>query len=534
MSGADSPARHLGRHDVAIVGSGCIGSILARVLAAGGRRVLLLERGRHPRFALGESSTPLAALALERLSARTGLADLRQLASHGAWTAHLSQLGRGLKRGFTFYGHERGRPFANGPDNGRRLLVAASPDDLVADTHWLRADVDLHLVGRAAAEGVAYHDGVELDAFEETAAGVRLAGRDGGGRIVAEAAFLIDASGPGGFLAHALDVPARRGPGRVRSGLLYAHLAEAGSFVAAARAAGADMPSGPYPDERAAVHHLLEEGWMYVLPFDHGVASCGFLVEEGHAGGLDTGDPAAAWRELLARYPTLEAQLGGARPVVGPRWIGRVQHRLAVASGARWALLPHAYAFVDPMFSTGIAWGLLAVERLADLLLGGGGDLRRDLARYGELLAAEADQIDRIVALAYAARRDFAAFTASSLLYFANVSFQEVRQRLLPPPAEGWAWEGFLGAGDRAREDELEEAPVRLEGGSEPFARWVAERIAPRDVIGLDDPGRRNLHPVDLEVLVARAPRLGLTGAELRRLLPRLRGEPVAPEPARP
>ena len=147
--------RGLGRFDVAIVGSGCIGSILARALAAGGRRVLLLERGRHPRFALGESSTPLAALALERLAARYGLPDLRHLASHGAWMAHLPHLRRGLKRGFTFYGHERGRPFANGPDNERRLLVAASPDDAVADTHWLRADVDAHLVQRAVAEGVA-------------------------------------------------------------------------------------------------------------------------------------------------------------------------------------------------------------------------------------------------------------------------------------------------------------------------------------------------------------------------------------------
>jgi FADH2 O2-dependent halogenase len=260
------------------------------------------------------------------------------------------------------------------------------------------------------------------------------------------------------------------------------------------------------------------------------VASCGFLVEDGAGDGLDTGDPAAAWRSMLGRYPTLEAQLGEARLVVGPRWVERAQHRLAIARGERWAMLPHAYAFVDPLFSTGIAWGLLAVERLAGLLLGGEGDL----GRYADGLAAEADQIERLVALAYAARRDFAAFTAAGFLYFAVVSFQEVRQRLLPPPPGGWGWEGFLGAADPTVETLYEEAPARLAAGGGAFARWVEEAIAPRNVVGLADPGRRNLYPVDLDVLIARAPLLGLTVAELRQGLPRLRGEapPLGAEPA--
>ena len=63
-----SPA--LGDFDVAIVGSGFAGSLLARLLARRGLAVALVERGQHPRFALGESSTPLAALALERLARR--------------------------------------------------------------------------------------------------------------------------------------------------------------------------------------------------------------------------------------------------------------------------------------------------------------------------------------------------------------------------------------------------------------------------------------------------------------------------------
>ena len=77
--------RGVERREVVIAGGGFAGSILARALHAEGRDVLLLERGRHPRFALGESSTPLANLALERLAVRYGFDDLWTLAAHGRW-----------------------------------------------------------------------------------------------------------------------------------------------------------------------------------------------------------------------------------------------------------------------------------------------------------------------------------------------------------------------------------------------------------------------------------------------------------------
>ena len=115
--------------EVAIVGSGFAGSLLARVLAVLGYDVVLLERGTHPRFAIGESSTPLANLSLERLGARYGLADCYAMATHGRWVAHYPDVRRGLKRGFTFYRHHPGEPFANRGFESERLLVAASPDD---------------------------------------------------------------------------------------------------------------------------------------------------------------------------------------------------------------------------------------------------------------------------------------------------------------------------------------------------------------------------------------------------------------------
>ena len=54
-----------GSFDIAIVGSGFSGSLLAILCRRLGRSVVLIERGSHPRFAIGESSSPLANLVLE-------------------------------------------------------------------------------------------------------------------------------------------------------------------------------------------------------------------------------------------------------------------------------------------------------------------------------------------------------------------------------------------------------------------------------------------------------------------------------------
>src|SRR6476646_7263600 len=99
--------------EVAIGGSGFAGSLIARVLAVQGYDVVLLERGAHPRFAIGESSTPLANLSLERLGVRYGMADGYRLATYGRWMNNHPDLRRGLKRGFTYYRHHPGEAFEN-------------------------------------------------------------------------------------------------------------------------------------------------------------------------------------------------------------------------------------------------------------------------------------------------------------------------------------------------------------------------------------------------------------------------------------
>src|SRR5207302_900152 len=346
---------------VAIVGSGFAGSLLARILAVQGHGVALLERGTHPRFAIGESSTPLANLTLERLARRYGLGDCYDLPAHGRWIARFPELRRGLKRGFTFYRHHAGRPFLSDGSRTERLLVAASPSDHIADNHWLRADVDHHFVRAAVAAGVEYRDRTVVTA--EMLKTLR-------------ADFVVDASGPGGFLAHELAIPSALSRMHTNAGLLFSHFDGVRLFSEAVPG----LPAGPYPDDWAAVHHIIDEGWLYSLRFDHGVTSAGFLLRD-----RLPGSAAQMWQHLLRRYPTIGALFGDAKPLMPLAYKPRIQHRLTRAAGRGWAMLPHAYAVVDPLFSTGLAWSLRAIERLG-LLFEDGGPTEQDLARYDALL----------------------------------------------------------------------------------------------------------------------------------------------------
>ena len=528
------------RYDIAIVGSGFSGSLMARVLAVLGYDVVLVERGAHPRFAIGESTTPLANLSLERLGRRYGLADCYRLAAHGRWLEHHPDIRRGLKRGFTFYRHHPREPFADRGLHPERLLVAASPNDTVADTHWMRADVDHHFVRQAVDAGVDYRDRTEIAVARFESDRVSLSGSRAGEPIELEAAFVIDASGPGGFLARQLDIRSGLDGTETRSALVYSHFTGVGSVRDVARG----LPDGPYPDDWAAVHHLIDEGWMYSLRFDDGVTSAGFsLTPRGLTALGATTDPGQLWSLLLERYPTIGAVFGDASPVMPIRFVHSVQHRLTKAAGERWALLPHSYAFVDPLFSTGIAWGLRAVERLALMFEHHAahrsvpnGD---ELGHYADLLALEADQIDRLVAGAYEAMVHFDLFAAHAMLYFATVSFSEVKQRIAAE--DDVAWNGFFGVGDPVLEPLPGESLRRLKqitharGGTgneedrRRYVDWATDAIAPRNVAGLADPTLRNLYPVDLDVLIGRHSLLGMTREQTVAALPALRG--MGPEP---
>ncbi len=251
--------------DVAIVGSGFGGSLAALALRKQGRSVVLLERGRHPRFAIGESSTPLANLLLEELATKYDLPRLRPLCKWGPWQRTYPEVACGKKRGFSFFAHgddarERERP----------LLVAASPHDEIADTHWYRPDVDHFLVREAEAEGATYLDETVLERARFDEDGGALEGRRKGRPVEVYARFVIDASGPRGFLHRALGLPEAPLRWLPATQGLYSHFADVERFDGLF-----PVDDPPYPVDDAAVHHVFPGGWIWVLRFNNGLTSAG-------------------------------------------------------------------------------------------------------------------------------------------------------------------------------------------------------------------------------------------------------------------
>ncbi len=402
--------------DIAIVGSGFGGSLLALVARRIGLSVALLERGSHPRFAIGESTSPLTNLLLEDLALRYGLPRVLPLTKWGRWRAAYPEIPVGLKRGFTFLAHESGRPFENLGPGLDRHLVRASARDEIADTHWYRPDFDHFLVREAEAGGVLYLDRTALSGASRQSSLWRLEGTRDGNPVSIRARFLVDASGRDAALAGALESGDRAPDGMPRTRSLYTH------FTGVRRLDEMYGPSAddPYPLDDAAVHHVFEGGWVWVLRFSNGLTSAGVAVEESFARELRLEEGAPAWARLCRRFPGVRAQFEKAVPARPFVYLPHLAFRRARAAGAGWALLPSAAAFADPLLSTGFPLTLLGIERLARALADDFGTPRFDasLADYEMVTLAEADRTARLVGSLYALFGDFPRFVLRTALYF--------------------------------------------------------------------------------------------------------------------
>jgi len=224
--------------DIAIIGSGFAGSLMAMIARKLGFSVLLIERGNHPRFAIGESSTPLANLLLEEIARKYSLPALLPLCKWGSWQRSYPGIACGLKRGFTFLHHLHGSQFV--ADRRHELLVAASPCDEIADTHWYRPDFDAFLVGQAQALGVDYMDNARA-CLTSVDNGVALEVIRAGSRHTVHAEFLVDASGPRGFMHQALGLTDDGFPTMPKTQALFAHFSGVQKWDAAKAKIAADV-----------------------------------------------------------------------------------------------------------------------------------------------------------------------------------------------------------------------------------------------------------------------------------------------------
>ncbi|MBV8631449.1 MAG: tryptophan 7-halogenase [Silvibacterium sp.] len=535
--------------DLAIIGSGFSGSLLAMIGRRLGLSVLLIERGKHPRIVIGESSTPLTNLYLEEISDRYDLPSVRPLSKWGTWQRTYPEIACGLKRGFTFYHHDlerllhpddvilsegcaaaesEGSAFHPNrtkhlfADRDTQLLVAASPHDDIADTHWYRADFDHFLVQEAQKLGVDYLDETDLNAFTESGKGVTLEGTCRNQNLSISAKFLVDASGPRGFLHRALALRELGLPGFPQTQALYSH------FTGVRRLQNLNpMPDGEspaYPVDDAAVHHVFDGGWIWVLQFNNGITSAGVAATDIFARKHLSVDGADSWQRLLRRIPALESQFASAQPIRPFARIPRLAFRSGQVVGTRWALLPSAAGFVDPLLSTGFPLTLLGIKRLAQIFEGDWDSprLASSLAHYAADTDADLLATARLIGALYANMNKFPVFVSLSLLYFAAVSYSEAARRLGKPHlASSFLLRDHPDFGPACHR--LLERAQRLHTrhDSNALCEEILHAIEPFNVAAFGDPGRRNWYPIDPDDLLRSASKLHAKESEIATLLQR-------------
>jgi tetracycline 7-halogenase / FADH2 O2-dependent halogenase len=519
-------------YDICIVGSGFAGSLLGWILAHHGLQVAIVDRARHPRFAIGESSTPLADFLLEQLADEHGLEPLRSLSRWGSWQRTLPQLRAGMKRGFSYFAHAPGSPFIESDKHERSWLVAASSDDLRSDTHWMRSDVDQWFCNQARAAGAdvfeatsinnitastnvpsgpAWHLQLLPPASENRRDVFHKSNLSDSRRL--QARFLIDASGGGGVLGQSFGLSRLDAQLRVRTAALFGHFRQVKAMRDWQVEHHLHFANDPFNPDDAAQHHLLEHGWCWMLRFSEGTTSVGFASPElSHPALAEPRNRWQRWLHYLERYPTLKDLLEHAQ-LVAPEngelgWLPRISRLWSQAAGIdsstglAWAMLPGTVGIVDPLHSTGIAHGLWGVRQMARLLIDGTAEkwsstaTRHLLAAYSQATVAEVQWIDRMVAAAYASLQHFPLFQAACGIYFASAIHSERQLAGTQTLPDGWLLK------DNQHLQQIVSRLLEALASSDPASRdsqaaleldqRLRKQLAEWDDVGLFDPQSRN------------------------------------------
>jgi FADH2 O2-dependent halogenase len=507
--------------DILIAGAGFAGALTALILNSRGFSVCVVEKGSHPRFAVGESSTPIADLLLRDLSVRYDLPWLYAFSRYGSWQETHPEIVCGIKRGFSYFKHYPGREFTTDAAHSQELLVAASSSDRLSDTNWLRADFDAFLVEKVKEAGITYLDLTDIVAAERDADWTFRTMRNDGALdtnrapLAITAKFFIDATGGGSLLESLLGVSSSSRGFETNSYGLFSHFDDLPRWSDWLEKTGVPISDFPYNPDHSALHHMLDEGWIWVLRFNDRRASVGFALDGRK---MPPGEMSSQqlWQHLLRKYPTIGKLLDGAAHSSVPGKLirsGRLQRRADACSGPGWAALPHTAGFVDPLFSSGIAHSLTGIRRLARILeehWDNTAALTAELKEYDHAIVTELSLIDYLVGGCYATMPYFELFQAWSMVYFAATIAAE--QRLLSGDAGGY----FLGAhrpdiNDMVRQCRRALLQVlgcndiylqgRCVGAPQPspeavrgFTDLVHEKIAPFNIAGLMDPEARNMY----------------------------------------
>ena len=484
------------RQKILVVGSGFSGSLLAAILQKYGYDVTLIDKCSHPRFAIGESSTPTAGFILKSLVDRYNLQELLPLTRYGLWREHLTEIGVGVKRGFSYFFHEPGGKSSITPTHESELLVAASSSQEMADTHWYRQDVDSLLFTFAARQGVTCWEPAQINRarFDESTHRwqVQLDIR----KDDLEFHWIIDASGASEVMSGlTIHEASDRASLETKTSAVFAHFKNVRRFDQILLEARMDISDFPFPSDDAAQHHVLQSEWLWNLRFDNGISSLGLVTD------LHRSNESGQWSNMLAAYPSIQLMLQDAEfDVATPtlRRTGRLQRLAPAAVGPGWVALPNTIGFIDPLHSTGIAHALSGVERLAGIFTQDS-VCKDELSRYGESVYSELNLIDQLIAGCYKMMPSKRHFEAYCMLYFAAAhSYETCRKELVSskqapgifllnePQMIEVIRKGYHLATEIAETQRWDEPDL--------FEQQIRELISPFDQIGLCNPDVHSMY----------------------------------------
>lgn len=301
--------------DVLVVGGGPAGSTIAALLSERGHDVVLVEKSVHPRFHIGESLLPANAALFDRLGVRERVETI----------------------GMAKYGVE----FVSPDHEHRQFIEFSEAWDKSMPYAWQvrRSQLDEILFRNAADKGARTFEGhrvraVAFDADGATA-DVEL---DDGARRRWRARFVVDASGRDTLLANQLRCKEKNA--RHNSSALYGHYT------------GAERLPGKL--EGNITIFWFEHGWFWFIPLADGTTSIGAVCWPYYLKSRTRPLP-EFFRATIALCPSLEQRLTGAT-LVDERVhaTGNYSYSSAKSSGDRYLMIGDAYAFVDPVFSSGV------------------------------------------------------------------------------------------------------------------------------------------------------------------------------------
>lgn len=336
--------------DVIILGTGIAGSSLGAILARNGASVLLVDAATHPRFAVGESTTPHTLVLFKMLARRYGVPELEVFTSYESC---LEEMGctNGIKRHFGFMVHHEGQE----PDP-REVNQFNAPAKLNQTSHLFRQDSDAYLFHTAIRYGCQAKQGWRVADVELAEDHVTVIGQDGARHT---ARYLVDASGFRSPLAQKLGL--REEPARFKhhSRSLFTHMVDVKTTDEVLRMPLEEMP--PVPWFHGTMHHMFPRGWFWVIPFNNEprsrnqLVSVGLTLDERMYPKATDMTPAEEFAFHAAKFPAVERIFTEARAV--REWVStdRLQYSSSRTIGHRWCLMSHAAGFLDPLYSRGIS-----------------------------------------------------------------------------------------------------------------------------------------------------------------------------------